>query len=534
MQIHQGASHGKSSLRPIQSSLFILLCWTTLAHATASVNVPLDDPMYPLLEKIVSSNLTFSNALTIKPITRLHAAHVIAEAIRHRRREWEGSQRQDLFIDQTLQYLARRFKRELRQIGFFYQPQRHGALALAALNELKVEMLGASNQFVHRDSSGRTSALQGTFPLNEGFAHGDDFSMRLRSISWATLWRHVALYLEPEVIVRSDPLIGDRFDSDLFKAYMKISALNLDLEFGRDTLWWGPASQGDLALSNNAPPLELLKLSTPMPFRLPWKARELGEWQITYFIARLEANRAISHALVSGLRMTWQPTSFAQFGVTTMLQAFGDDGVSPSTGDFFAKHFDPPLNTKPQRVNGLVTYNVVLSLPFVRDLTLLKSATFYWQRGHDNAKDTDGIFGGGNILGGRIDGGRWDLRMEFAETRDDAVWYTHPTYQNGLTFKKFLLGHPIGGAADSLFGRATYYLQPTTWLAVEGRSERYGLGLDVPTTTSQRYALEASHQVSQTKRNLVLWGRLEYATIDNTTNARQETFLVHIAVRWRL
>ena len=59
----------------------LLALWATYGYTAVSVNVPLDDPAYPLLEKLVSSNLTFRNALTIKPITRVYAAQLIAEAI---------------------------------------------------------------------------------------------------------------------------------------------------------------------------------------------------------------------------------------------------------------------------------------------------------------------------------------------------------------------------------------------------------------------------------------------------------------------
>ena len=449
----------------------LLALWATCGHTAVSVNLPLDDPAYPLLEKLVGSNLTFRNALTLKPITRLYAAQLIAEVIQHRREEWKQTQRQDAFLDQTLQYLAERFKRELRQIGFFYQPQRPGPVFLAPLDEIHLEFSGASDQFVHRDSSGLTSNLQGVFGLQEGFVPGDDFSARLRTQSWGTFWHHLAVYLEPEIIARTDPILGDTFDADLHKGYVKVDYANLDLAVGRDTLWWGPAVQGDLVLSNNAPPLELVKLSTPLPFRLPWLYSELGEWQVAYFAARLEDDRVIPHAILSGLRITLQPVSFLQFGFTNAFQAFGDGGVSLDALDFVTRHFVPELDDDGHSINSLIAYDMILSLPFVRDLTFLHGIKFYWQRGHDNVRHVHGALGGGNILGGVIDGGRWDLRIEFAETQDDgAVWYTHTTYQSGFAFKQFILGHPIGGDAESLFARATYYVTPTFWLAADGAS----------------------------------------------------------------
>ena len=59
--------------------------------------------------------------------------------------------------------------------------------------------------------------LQGVFGLNEGFVYGNDFTLRLRSVSWMTLANHFAAYLEPEVMVRSNPLLGDTFEAGLHK-----------------------------------------------------------------------------------------------------------------------------------------------------------------------------------------------------------------------------------------------------------------------------------------------------------------------------
>src|SRR5215510_2721328 len=86
------------------------------SHAEVSVNLSLDDPAYPLLDKLVTSNLTFTNALTIKPVTRLYAARLIAEAIEQRRQELDTGQRPEPFLDEILEYLTGRFKRELQEV----------------------------------------------------------------------------------------------------------------------------------------------------------------------------------------------------------------------------------------------------------------------------------------------------------------------------------------------------------------------------------------------------------------------------------
>src|SRR5215467_15659284 len=184
---------------------FLIPC----SHAEVSINLSLDDPAYPLLEKLVTSNLTFTNALTIKPITRLYAARLIAEAVEQRRQELDTDQRPEPFLDEILEYLTGRFKRELQEVGFLYQPRRAKPVFFAPLDEVKLDTVFARNQFVLRDSSGLTPNLQGVFGLNEGFAYGNNFTMRMRSVSWMTLVNHFAAYLEPEMIVRSNPLLDD-------------------------------------------------------------------------------------------------------------------------------------------------------------------------------------------------------------------------------------------------------------------------------------------------------------------------------------
>jgi hypothetical protein len=154
-----------------------------------------------------------------------------------------------------------------------------------------------------------------------------------------------------------------------------------------------------------------------------------------------------------GLSTTFSspPADLGQ-GFKTASQAFGSSGVSLSTQKYLKKIFVPTLDTTGRMVNGLVVYEVVVSMPFIRKLPLLEGLKLYWQRGQDNVRNIQGVLGGGNIIGGVLEGGRWDVRFEFVETRDaGSVWHTHPTYTSRFAFQQFVIGHPIGGSSPGIF-----------------------------------------------------------------------------------
>lgn len=505
------------------------------SQAAVSVNLPLDDPVYPLLERLVHSRLTTATALTLKPITRLYAAQLIGEALERRQQALEAQPGTELFLDEILETLVSRFKRELQDIGALSRLQRRESFVFAPLNEIKLEPVFASQPLVLRDRSGLTRNLQGVFGNQEGFAYGDDFTLRARTLSWATLGDYAAVYLEPEIIIRSQPLLGESiFEAGLHKGYIKAGYANLELTFGRDTLWWGPASQDDLVLSNNAPPLNLIKLATPRPFRLPGPYHDLGEWQLAYAVARLEAQRDFPHALLSALRLTYQPATFVKFGYTNAFQAFGRGGVRLDALEYATDIFVPTLDTTGRTINGLTAYDVVVSVPLVRAVPFLHGLHVYWQRGHDNARRPQGLLGGANILGGVLDGERWDVRFEYSETRDTGpVWYTHPTYNSGFALRHFVLGSALGGAAQGYWGRATYYLTPTAWMAADGRYEQYGFATTAGVASQQRFGLEASYQFPWQQGFLTLWGRVEYATLETPDLSHTRTVNMHLSTRWR-
>ena len=94
---------------------------------------------------------------------------------------------------------------------------------------------------------------------------------------------------------------------DLLKGYGKLSPWNVEIEAGRDSLWFGQGYHGTLLMTNNAFPLNLVKISNPNPTLLPWIFQYLGPFKYTVFVSWMEEHRDHPHCNLGGLRLNFKP-----------------------------------------------------------------------------------------------------------------------------------------------------------------------------------------------------------------------------------
>lgn len=95
---------------------------------------------------------------------------------------------------------------------------------------------------------------------------------------------------------------------------------------GYQERYWGPAWQGGLILSNNARPrpgVSLRRIRTT-PFESKWLSW-IGPWSFSLFTEQLEGGRAVSDALLYGLRIAFRPLERLEIGLSRSSQ-FGGEG----------------------------------------------------------------------------------------------------------------------------------------------------------------------------------------------------------------
>jgi hypothetical protein len=347
--------------------------------------------------------------------------------------------------------------------------------------------------------------------FEEGPNAGLTFESRLQVGDWLTV------YLQPEL------LGNDEFGAArLAQGYLKLTAWNVELLVGRESLWWGPALGGSLVLSNNAPPLDQVRLATAEPFVLPWVGRWLGPTKILFFVAQLEADRDHPHARMAGMRATIAPLSVLELGISRTMMFGGDPGPRPGLVDFLRLLFDPPagdnLAREPQlRSNNVFAIDADLRLPDVRRWGLpARDLRLYGEFGWDDTccetafvplKEAISFLAGVHVLG-VLDRPGLELRAEYAES--SRLSFTHSTFTDGYVTRGHVISHVMGTDGRSAFARVTQWLGPGLMVGVEGavaeigntragfqgpRERRVGGGVDVSVRLGERFSLFATWQV---------------------------------------
>ncbi len=505
--------------------LACLCCRAFDAYGIASNNVPLDHWSYGALEKLAGFGLIRSDINGIRPFTRIEVARLVNEALT------EKESKKDLQLPPLIEHFLERFQSEFAEELAVYgrgKGSSDAKLVITPVEEVQAKYAyvdGKPRDFVNfRNYTGQYSktgsgivATEGT-PLlhnNDGIVYDRGSNLSLQFVSSFRLWDVFSGYVEPLIMVResatggrslaalSDNLVDgklggqDHVDVDLLKGYAKFSVWNIEFEVGRDSMWWGQGSRGSLILSNNAPPLDMIKLSNPTPTILPWYFKYIGPIKYSLFAARLEDDRDFSHPTLGGMSVVIKPHPLFEIGMNATA-IFGGSSRSLDFSDLDV-------------TNTLSSLHARLRLPF------LKNAELYAEYGGEDSMGKgsrwyefpfqDIAYLVGIYFPSITNDGRTDFRFEYSNNAYDrdahhrGFWYGHTIYWSGYTYEQMILGHSMGPDAQDFFVRATHYLRNNLSVGLDyeymergltvGQTEErsHGFGADVAWDLNQHWSL---------------------------------------------
>src|SRR5947208_2483046 len=353
-----------------------------LAPATAvagdRTNIPLKnwggfaefrDAVYDDLERLVTAGLADRTLLNTKPLSRIEAARIVARAIQKIRGDDAGGLNARRDLEPVLDRLMEEFKSELASLGVQAPggSAPPGFVSFLPVDRAQVFGAYASRQFSLVNEQGRT--------FKRGATGGLTFESR------AQIGDVLSFYLQPELLENAD--YGA---ARLATGYAKLTLYNIELLVGRDNLAWGPGYHNALLLSNNAAPLDQIRIGAAEPFLLPWIGKWVGPTKVLIFLAQLEERRDHAFTKLSGMRLTFAPASFLELGAsrTVLFNGLGPNlPLRKYPAAIFSPGFGDVRAHPEERTDDLTGLDADLRLRNVdrsclpsRDLRLY--GQFYW------------------------------------------------------------------------------------------------------------------------------------------------------------
>ncbi len=512
---------GNSHILP---SIFFLLftfhfSFFTPVFAFDRTNVPLKNWggfsvnrswVYDALEKIVLAGLADQVLLNTKPLSRVEAARIVAQAVRRIQWDQSGDYNHRGNLEDLLYQLVREFGTELSEMGVKTPLNRQPVPEFFHLKPIKHAQFG-----IDFASSSQRSINSFGKPINKG---ANPISTMDGSVQ---IGDFLSFYYQPE-FSRSE----DSNQGRLLNGYGKLTWMNTELLVGRESIWWGPGFRGSMSFSSNAFPLDQVRLSSAEPFRLPWYFKYLGPMKVAAFIAQLDEGRDVSRAKVTGWRVDFAPMNFLELGFSRVFQFGGKGRGTLGPGDYFQVLFgsgsDDP--DSPKNVNNVMALDFTFRIPNAkRYVFITRDLTFYGELGWDDTTGSlpTGILlpdkpGGivGFLLAGLFGDPKLDLRFEYARTSE--IQFNHNIFTSGFTNRGSVLSHFIGTKGSEIYTRVSRWINPDLLLAFQISQADIGPTridqLGVPREKHSSFGFDLSYRFSD--RSSVFMG-YDFARVKN-------------------
>lgn len=427
-------------------------------YSWTSASIPLDSWVYPALDKLAGFGLIDSAIQGSRPYTRMEAARQTHESLTNLARR---------HAPPVAMQLVRRLMDELNQqmveIGVLEGIP--AATYVKPLGDWYIEFIDKNGEDSHyvaqgvRNPNSRVKANQYSLNYNNfGIDYEDGQNSRLTLESEARLGTRVLLNLRPILQFNDTSQSGNDSSSvKLLQGTVAFGVGPLELSVGRQSLWWGQGRHGALVLTNNAEPLDMVRLTNPNPVLLPWIFEALGPFRFDMFLSELEDSRVVPNPYFGGLRIEFKPFPWLSLGGSRAV-IFGGDG-RPKIGlsDFLTIIGGENLGKSEDTSNSVAAIDARLKIPALWGLEL------YGEMGGEDQADLLGFIpfiSNKAYLAGvyfpQIEPtGRVSLRLEYADLShlDDnsGTWYRHAIYQSGYTYRKQIMGHHAGGGSEDIF-----------------------------------------------------------------------------------
>ncbi|MGC2753562.1 MAG: capsule assembly Wzi family protein [Candidatus Acidiferrum sp.] len=478
-----------------------------------STYVPMDSWVYSAFDRLAAMGFVRSGMSGMRPWTRLECARLLNEAENHNIEDSGSSE-----AARTYAQLVNEFAGEFREMGA-------GENRSARVESIYERVTGIAGQpLTDGFNFGQTIINDYGRPYQEGLNSADGFS------AWASEG-HLVAYVRAEYehspsapavsesarafisssnslpsIAPATPVSAvNRFQ--LLDSYVGLNFSNWQITFGPQTLWWGPSLGGPLMFSDNATPVNMLRINRVSPFKLPSFLGWLGPWRLESFLGQLTEHDFVFQTntgllgqfgqslarqpFLDGSRISFKPLPDFELGLSLTVVFAG--GPTPLTAHTFIHSYSPSQGSNGVqggpgdpgdrrsgldftfRIPGLTDGLSFYSEAFVEDEY---SPIAYWR----NAATWSGLYLAQvpkfNKLDFRVEAGYTDLPSGLQNGTPTShyapgIFYSNDRYPNGsYTNNGNLLGNWMGRQSQGVQAWSNYRFSPRSFIQASFRHQK--------------------------------------------------------------
>ena len=475
--------------------------------------VPMDSWVYSAFDRLAAMGYVKSGMVGMRPWTRLECARLLSESENHGIEDSNSSEAAKTYVQ-----LSKEFAGELEEMS-------KGENRLAKVESVYTSVTGISGQpLTDSFHFGQTIANDYGRPYEEGVNSADGFS------AWATEG-HLVVYVRAEYqhapsapalsesarqfIFATNNLpsvppptpLADVNRFQLLDSYVGLNFSNWQITFGPQTLWWGPSLGGPLMFSDNATPVNMLRINRVSPFKLPSFLGRLGPWRIETFLGQLTGHDFVFQTntglvgqfgqplsrqpFLDGSRFSLKPLPDFELGFSLTVVFAG--GPTPLTTHTFLHSYSPGNSNQEGgiddpgdrrsgldftfRIPGVKTGLNFYTEAFVEDEF---SPIAYWR----NAAIWSGLYLAQvpklNKLDFRVEAGYTDLPSGLQNGTPEShygpgVFYFNNRYPSGsYTNDDNLLGNWMGRDSQGVQAWSNYRFSPRSFIQASFRHQKVG------------------------------------------------------------
>jgi len=468
--------------------------------AQATPIVAPDARVYRDIDRLTAAGLIDTIIVGIRPYSRREIRRLLTEAQRNLGRNGSARAWAEPTIASDLEQYAARDIRWAKPID---------AIALDATYSGSTPRAAPidSNGFLRASIDPLTAYREGR-RVDRGASGGIETRHSIELTNWLAVAVNPRLWVSGgnEFIGSTDPRLT------LQSGSVNMLFGNLSIEAGRDYVLFGQSPTGGLLLSENAPALDMIRVSNDRPAALPSILKYIGPMRGTLLLADLGKNQFHAHPKLIGYHISALPHPALELGleVTDIMGGNGVPGFSTSSAIVDALPFiDPILRRRSDFIsNKFVGGDFRWRVPGATGVQLYGEGAlddFDLRRLRSSLLEDGGyIFGlSASCL---ADCGRLGVRAEFHQT--GIRYYTHSDYdmqQDGQ-----ILGDPLGPRGlggyltfDGDAGRAGELALSTAFEARSGNT--YGSAVTGADTRGFHFVLLSRRPGEKRTRVVATW-----------------------------